>query len=471
MKKSPATVKLFNTMTRSLEEFIPLVPGEASIYCCGPTVYSFQHVGNFKTFIFEDLLARTLRFAGYKVKHVMNITDVGHLTGDSEDGEDKMLVAMRRENKSSLEISRFYTDKFFEDWDKLHLKRPDVVCYATQHIPEMIALIERIYANGLAYVANGNVYFDVSKYKNYGQLAKLDLENLKAGSRIEVDPHKRNPLDFVLWFTKSKFENQELQWDSPWGRGYPGWHIECSAMSIKYLGENFDIHCGGVDHVPVHHTNEIAQSEAATGKKWVNFWLHSEFILINDTKMSKSSGKTILLDDIIAQGHDPLVYRYFCLSANYRAQLNFTDESITGAANGLERLKRSVLNLKAEAGSIKPDSSFEHPSLQAFTEAVCNDLNMPQALSHLWKALGDKELTAVEKLALLYKMDEVLGLGIEEWKAEAVSVSAEADKLLQARQAARAAKDFKAADQIRDQLLALGFKVVDSADGPKLEKA
>ena len=255
----PDEIKLYNTYSRSLETLLPLEAGKVGIYCCGPTVYNYQHIGNFKTFISEDLLVRTLRLASYEVNHVLNITDVGHLTGDNDEGEDKMIVAMKREKKSSMEIAAFYTEKFFEDWDLLGLSRPSIVCKASEHIEDMIALIQRIEANGFAYLSSGNVYFDVSKFKNYGKLAKLDLSKLKAGARIAVDSNKRNPHDFVLWFTKSKFENQELQWDSPWGRGYPGWHIECSAMSMKYLGEAFDIHCGGIDHIPVHHTNEIAQ--------------------------------------------------------------------------------------------------------------------------------------------------------------------------------------------------------------------
>lgn len=278
-------MKFYNTLSRKVELFKPLVSGQASVYCCGPTVYNFQHIGNLKTYICEDLLVRTLRLAGYQVKHVMNITDVGHLTSDADQGEDKMLVAMRREGKSSKEIAEFYTKCFFEDCAKLNINEPNVVCRATEHVKEMIVLTERILSNGFAYVSGGNVYFDVQKFEEYGRLAQLDLNKLKAGARIDVDSHKRNPLDFVLWFTKSKFIDQELQWDSPWGRGYPGWHIECSAMSMKHLGEQIDIHCGGVDHIPVHHTNEIAQSESATGKRpWVRHWFHSEFLVINEEK-------------------------------------------------------------------------------------------------------------------------------------------------------------------------------------------
>ncbi|MDH7483863.1 MAG: cysteine--tRNA ligase, partial [Spirochaetales bacterium] len=277
---------LFNTMGRSLQKFMPLREGKVGFYGCGPTVYNFAHIGNLRTYIFEDILVRTLRRFGYEVTHVMNITDVGHLSGDDDTGEDKMVKSARERGKSVLEIAQFYTDAFFNDTSRLNIVRPTIVCKATEHIEDMIELIRRIEQNGYTYFAGGNLYFDVSKFERYGELAGLRLDQLKAGARIDVDPNKRNPFDFVLWFTKSKFENQALLWDSPWGRGYPGWHIECSAMSMKYLGEQFDIHAGGIDHIPVHHTNEIAQSESATGHKWVNYWLHAEFLVLDKGKMS-----------------------------------------------------------------------------------------------------------------------------------------------------------------------------------------
>jgi len=332
------SVRLFNTLTRSIDPLKPLVPGAVSIYCCGPTVYNYQHIGNMRTYIFEDLLVRTLRRAGYSVNHVMNITDVGHLVSDADEGEDKMAVAARREKKSSAEIAEYYTKIFFEDCTKLHIQRPATVCKATEHIPEMIALIQRLEARGMTYCAGGNVYFDVAKLADYGKLAKLDIQNLNARARVDIDTNKRSPLDFVLWFTKSKFEDQELQWDSPWGRGYPGWHIECSAMSMKYLGDAFDIHCGGIDHIPVHHTNEIAQSEGATGAEWVHHWMHGEFLVINAEKMSKSKGGFLTLDTIVSQGFDPLAYRFMCLTAHYRSQLNFTDETLKNAAKVVQPL-------------------------------------------------------------------------------------------------------------------------------------
>lgn len=471
--EKPYSVKLYNTYTRKLETLEPLEPSKVGLYCCGPTVYDFQHIGNFKTFTFEDVLVRMLRYAGYDVRHVINITDVGHLTSDADEGEDKMIVAMRREGKSSQEIAQFYTDKFFEDWDKLNLVRPDVVCKATDHIQEMINLVKRIEEQGYAYQTGGNVYFDVTKFSNYGKLAKLDIEKLKAGARIDVDPNKRSPHDFVLWFTQSKFENQELQWDSPWGRGYPGWHIECSAMSMKYLGDQFDIHCGGIDHIPVHHTNEIAQSEAATGKPWVKIWMHSEFILIDDDKMSKSKGGFLVLDDISSNGFEPAAYRFLLLGAHYRAHLNFSWKALENAARNLKKLKNAVVGLKAETAPTAVDqlSAAVLKYENEFRTALCNDLNTPQALAVTWKALADKALSAGDKLQLIYKIDTIFGLGVEAWEQEEIEITPELQELLDRREQARTDKDWTAADQLRTELAALGFVVEDSPAGPKLKRA
>ena len=460
-------------MTRAMEAFTPIKPGEVGIYCCGPTVYNFQHIGNLKTYVFEDVLVRTLRYAGYKVKHVMNITDVGHLVSDGDEGEDKMLVAMRREGKTSHDIAEYYTQIFFDDSKALHIKRPDIVCKATDHIQEMIELIKRIEEAGYAYLANGNVYFDVAKFKSYGKLALLDLEKLKAGARIEVDQHKRSPFDFVLWFTKSKFENQELQWESPWGRGYPGWHIECSAMSIKYLGEQFDIHCGGIDHIPVHHTNEIAQTEAATGKPWVNVWMHSDFILFGKAKMSKSTGGFIVLKDAIERGIDPLAYRLFCLSGHYRSQLSFSWETLENTDISLKKLKSSILNLKsASEGKIEKnltDSALKYRD--EFREALFNDLNTAKGLALVWSVVGDASLSASVKLALLFEMDSVLGLGMEEWQEIATDVPTEIMDLVNQRNAARAAKNWAESDRIRAEISARGFTIEDSAQGVKVKRS
>ncbi len=466
-------VRLYNTLSRSVETLHPLSPSQVKLYCCGPTVYNFAHVGNLRTYLFEDLLARTLRAAGYQLSHVMNITDVGHLVSDADSGEDKMLVAMRREGRKSAEIAEFYSNIFFEDCAKLNIIRPDVVCNATAHIPEMIALIQRLEKNGCTYVAGGNVYFDVHSISDYGKLARLDLSKLEAGARIEIDAHKKNPHDFVLWFTKSKFENQELQWESPWGRGYPGWHIECSAMSMKHLGEEFDIHCGGVDHISVHHTNEIAQSEGATGKPWVNIWMHGGFLVNeNKEKMAKSAGGFIGMKDLIEKGIDPVAYRLMCLSAHYKMPLAFSWEILSGAAQTLEKLKRAVLVLKAEAqGSTAGGMSSAASEIRAkFFDCFFNDLNAPQALAVMWGALSEKSISAAERLALILDFDCILGLGAAGWREQVDEVPAQVRQLVSERDNARQAKDWKQSDLLRDQIKALGYTVVDFPDGGKARK-
>ena len=464
---APLPVRLFNTLTRSVEALKPLSPPEVRVYCCGPTVYGFQHIGNFRTFLFEDLLVRTLRFAGYNVRHVMNITDVGHLVSDQDEGEDKMLLAARREKKKSEEIAEFYTSKFFEDWDRLHLLRPDIVCKATEHIPEMIDLIKRIESNGKTYVNGGNVYFDVEKCADYGKLAKLDLSAQKAGARVDVDANKHSPFDFVLWFTKSKFENQELQWDSPWGRGYPGWHIECSAMSIKYLGEQFDIHCGGVDHIPVHHTNEIAQSEGATGHPWVPMWMHGEFLLFNNEKMSKSKGSTKLIGDLSDKGLDTMAFRYFCLSGHYRQQISFSAEAIEGANNSYLRLKEQVLSLKDQA-SPGPVTDRGTAHITKFAQAITNDLNGPQALAVLWEICGDKNLQAAEKLSVLDRVDAVLGFGL--LALSRAEIPAEIQSFVSEREAARKSKNWARSDELRGEIEKRGYSLKDSPQGAVVSK-
>lgn len=461
-------VALYNTISRTIEPLKTIEPGKCSIYCCGPTVYDFQHIGNMRTYIFEDVLVRVLRRAGYKVKHVMNITDVGHLVSDADEGEDKMAVAARREKKSSMEIAAYYTKIFFDDCDKLNIKRPDVVCKATDHIQEMIELIKKLEARGMVYVAGGNVYYDTSKFPEYGKLAKLNLEQLQTQARVETDNNKKNPLDFVLWFTKSKFENQELQWESPWGRGYPGWHIECSAMSMKYLGDKFDIHCGGIDHIPVHHTNEIAQSEGATGKPWVTCWMHGEFLLLNKEKMSKSKGGFITLSTVADQGMDPLAYRFLCLTAHYRSQLNFSDETLGNAAHGLKKLRSSVLALKGTGATpVEPQSK---KYLEEFEAAAFDDLNMPKAFASVWAALNDSTLKPGEKLWLLCQMDLILGFGIDAWKEENVEVPAEVRALMTARDDARKAKNWAESDRLRGEIQKHGFIVEDSPTGTKVKK-
>ena len=472
---TPTPVKLYNTLSRSLDTLTPVNPGEVKLYCCGPTVYHFQHIGNLRTYIFEDLLVRTLRAAGYKVTHVMNITDVGHLVSDGDAGEDKMAVAAKREGKKSEDIAKYYTDVFFEDCAKLNIARPSVVCNATQHIQEMIELIKRLEANGCTYVRGGNVYFDITKDADYGKLARLDLSKQESADRIDVDSNKKNPHDFVLWFTKSKFEGQELQWDSPWGRGYPGWHIECSAMSMKYLGEQFDIHCGGIDHIPVHHTNEIAQAECATGKSWVSIWMHGGF-LVNESKekMAKSKGGFTCVKDLLDKGFDPMAYRLLCLGTHYRTQLTFGSEAMQGATQSFEKLKRSVLTLLSEGAPDPgaPIGSKEGEALRtAFFKEMQDDLNAPKALAVFWSVLSSKELSPKEKLSLLYQFDTVFGLGIEKWREEKVEIPDEILKLAQERDDARKAKEWKRSDELRAIILEKGYVVEDGPQGQRVKKA
>lgn len=465
-------VRFYNTLNRSVEEFTPLTAGQVKLYCCGPTVYLSQHIGGFRTYIFEDVLARTLRYFKYDVKHVMNITDVGHLVGDGDDGEDKMSVAMRREKKTADEIAGYYTDQFFRDGGILNIKRPDIICKATDHIQEMIDLTQRLEKNGFAYSANGNVYFDVKKFQNYGQLARLNLEKLQAGSSVEVDAFKRSPFDFALWFTKSKFENQEQQWDSPWGRGYPGWHIECSAMSMKYLGEEFDIHCGGIDHIPVHHTNEIAQSEGATGKPWVKYWMHGEFLTVDGEKMSKSKGNLYLIEDIKQRGIDPLAFRYLCLSSHYRSHMNFTWPTLENANVAFTKLKRAILALKdsgAEVSSEKPGSAKASALFDEFNEAMANDLNAPKALSVVWKVLNEETISPTDQLTIISYFDEIFGLGVAQWSVDKALPDA-VQELVKQRDEARLKKLWSESDRLRDELRALGYSVEDSSTGTKIQR-
>ncbi|MDD3460965.1 MAG: cysteine--tRNA ligase, partial [Mesotoga sp.] len=378
-------ILLTNTMSRKKEVFKPLREGEVGIYTCGLTVYNFAHIGNLRAYVFADTLKRMFLFNGYKVNHVMNITDVGHLTGDEDEGEDKMEAGARREGKTVWEIVDFYTKAFFDDLKRLRIIFPTVTCRATRHVDDMIDMIRKIESNGYTYVAGGNVYFDTSKLPDYGKLARLKLDEDNTRSRVESDPYKRNPFDFVLWFTRYKYDSHAMQWDSPWGRGFPGWHIECSAMSSKYLGERFDIHTGGIDHIPIHHTNEIAQSEAAFGHEWVNYWLHSEFLVIGEgEKMSKSLGNFITLQTLIDKGYDPAEYRYYLLGAHYKKQLAFTLEALDGAKSAMKRLTTKIGELK---GSEAPVSKLNSVLLNEFHEAINDDLNTPRALAVLWKVV------------------------------------------------------------------------------------
>ncbi|MCK9554218.1 cysteine--tRNA ligase [bacterium] len=460
-------ILLYNTLSRSKEVFKPVKNAGAGIYACGPTVYNFAHIGNLRTYIFEDLLKRMFIYNKYKVKHVMNITDVGHLTSDADDGEDKMLIGAKREGKSVWDIARFYEKAFFEDTGKLNIISPDIKCRATEHIQDMINLIKRIEENGFTYIAGGNLYFNIEKFEDYGKLSGLSLSDLKAGARVEVDENKKNPHDFVLWFTKSKHGDQDMQWESPWGRGFPGWHIECSAMSVKYLGECIDIHCGGIDHINVHHTNEIAQSEAATGKKWVNFWLHGEFLIMDKGKMSKSAGEFTTLKTLTDKGFDPLDFRYLCLGAHYRTQLAFSYEALESARNGLKNLRRKLAELDGMpvAGS---DNRKKENYRQKFLSLINDDLNIPQALALLWDLIRDETVSPEDRLKLVCEFDEVLGLGIRDNLAKRPNVPEDVHLLLDKRMKARANKDWKESDRLREEVFKKGFKVEDTPGGQKV---
>lgn len=465
-------LELYNTMGRELQVFTPRVAGKAGFYGCGPTVYNYAHIGNLRAYVFQDTIYRALKFLGYDVTYVMNITDIGHLVGDADQGEDKMIKTAQERGQSVLEIAQFYTDAFFKDTERLNISRPSVVCKATDHVEDMIALIKRIESNGHTYLSGGNLYYDISTFPDYGKLAALNLEELKAGSRIDIDVNKRNPYDFVLWFTKSKFENQALTWDAPWGRGYPGWHIECSAMSMRYLGEQFDIHAGGIDHIQIHHTNEIAQSEGATGKKWVDYWLHNEFLVMDKGKMSKSSGNFLTLQFIIDQGYEALDYRYFLLGGHYRSQLAFSLEAMDSAKNARKNLVQRISKLIYPAIPLTADGNIAQNStalayINAFRTHIEQDLSTPRALSELQKMIRDATVLPTDALAAIAKMDEVLGLGLiasaqEATQQATTGTDTRIDALIDERAAAKKAKNFARADEIRNQLKGEGIILEDN---------
>jgi len=459
-----ATLQLYDNYTRSLRAFEPLHAGaEVGLYTCGPTVYDYQHIGNFRTFLFEDILKRVLEWNGYRVRHVMNITDVGHLTSDADTGEDKMEKGSRRTGKTAWEIAQMYTDAFLVDMRALNIEDPTILSRATDHIAEQIEFIADIEKNGYTYRTSDGVYFDTSKQPDYGYLARLDVEGLEAGKRVELG-EKRNPTDFALWKFSPPGEQRQMEWESPWGRGFPGWHIECSAMAQKYLGDYFDIHCGGEDHIPVHHTNEIAQTEARVGTRLANFWMHGYFLLLADAKMAKSAGEFLRVQSLIDRGYDPLAYRYLCLTAHYRGQLNFTWDALDAAATALDRMRNGVYALASDEGT-HPDPAL----VDRFATEINDDLNVPRALAIAWETLRGDLPPATRRRTLL-AFDRIFGLGLASW-VPPVEVAPEAIKALaEARAAARAAKNWSEADRLRGELHAAGWEMEDRAGGYSLKK-
>ncbi|MFB3892241.1 MAG: cysteine--tRNA ligase [Phycisphaerae bacterium] len=472
-------VRLYNTMTRKVEEFRPIDDMKVGLYTCGPTVYNFAHIGNLRAYVFEDILKRVLRAAGYQVRHVMNVTDVGHLTSDADVGEDKMEKGAAREGKTVWQIAELYYNAFRRDMAALHLIEPDVWCKATDHIAEQIDLVRTLEAKGFTYIIAGDgVYFDTSRLPDYGKLARLDIEGLRAGARVEMVAGKRNPTDFALWKFSPTDKKRQMEWPSPWGVGFPGWHIECSAMATKYLGERIDIHCGGADHIAVHHTNEIAQSEAALGHPWVNWWMHGEFLTMakekmakrdgqaNALKMSKSAGGFIRLVTLVERGYDPLAYRYFCLGGHYRQQLEFSWEAMDAAATAFERLRAHVLELRPAA---RADAPVIEKYMADFTEAAEDDLNMPRALAAMWGLLRNPSADKPSVWATLAAMDKVLGFDLAALQERKSVVGDEEtgriNKLVAERDAARKAKDFARADAIRKELAAMGVEIKDTPQG------
>ncbi|MBI2102632.1 cysteine--tRNA ligase [Candidatus Woesearchaeota archaeon] len=462
------SLTLYNTLSRKKEPFVPLKKNEVGLYTCGPTVYNYVHIGNLRAYLFDDILKRTLLFNKFPVKHVMNITDVGHLTSDEDEGEDKMLKGAQREKKTVWEVAAFYTKAFQENMKKLNILSPDILCKATDHIKEQIALIQQLEKKGFTYFKGGNVYFDTSKLSDYGKLAKLSLD-AEAKARVQKDQNKKNHHDFVLWFTKSKSQEQEMKWPSPWGVGYPGWHIECSAMSMKYLGEQFDIHCGGIDHIPVHHTNEIAQSEAAIGKKpWVKYWLHNEFLVLGQgEKMAKSGENFVTLPTLEQGGYHPLDYRYFCLGTHYRHPLMFSYEALDGAKTARRRLIDKVLEFKKNKD--KASATKQKPFLQTFTDAINDDLNTPQALAVVWDVVKDEALSGKDKYVLLAKFDAILGLDLKTVKEE--KIPTEVLRLAIERLQARQNKDWKKSDELRERISRFGYVVGDTKEGFEIKKS
>ena len=473
-------IQLFNTLGREKQIFKPIEPGVVKMYTCGPTVYNYQHIGNFRSFFFEDILKRVLIYNGYKLIHIMNITDVGHLVSDSDEGEDKMEKGAAREGKSVWDISKFYTDAFLQDMDRLNILHPTQYTKATEYIKEQIELVKCLEAKGYTYITSDGVYFDTSKFHDYGKLAMLDVSGLEEGKRIAFSDEKKNKTDFALWKFSPKDKQRQMEWDSPWGRGFPGWHLECSAMSRKFLGDTFDIHCGGVDHIPIHHTNEIAQSEACTGHKFVNYWLHGEFLNVEGSKMAKSTGDFITVQTLIDKGYDPLDYRYFLMSTHYRKKITFNYDILDSARSAYQRLKNRVIEFKTTTTDYTEKSSLPSSSLvtvslmdnfkQRFISSINDDLNVPEGIAVMWDVVRDEKLNPKQKLELVYDFDKVFGLNLAEAKEKEIDVPNEIIKLVEERTNAKLSKDFKRADEIRKKIKEMGYELLDKKDGVEIKK-
>ncbi len=454
-------LRLYDTYTRSLREFEPIRPEEVGLYTCGPTVYDYAHIGNFRTYIFTDILRRVLAINGYSVKHVMNITDVGHLTSDADEGEDRMEKGSRRTGMTAWEIAELYTQEFKLDLERLNILEPTIWCRATDHISDQIEVIQCIEKNGYTYRTSDGIYFDTSKMRDYGLLARLDIEGLQAGARIDIG-EKRHLTDFALWKFSTPDHKRQMEWDSPWGVGFPGWHIECSAMSAKYLGPLFDIHCGGEDHISVHHTNEIAQTQACYGTRLANFWMHGYFLQIDEARMGKSAGNFLRLETLIDMGYDPLAWRMFCLNAHYRAKLNYTVDGLDGAMISLDRLRKAAYDWGEP-------SVVDEEYVAKFLETVNDDLNMPRAMALTWDLVKSDLPNGTKKATILY-FDQILGLRLAEWEPIEEIIPDEIMDLVQKRQEARQDKRWKDADALRDEVSVAGFEIEDTPQGPRVKR-
>lgn len=461
-------MKIYNTLTKKVEEFVPYSKNEVTMYTCGPTVYHFAHIGNLRTYIFEDIFEKTLNYIGYSVKRCMNITDVGHLSSDSDSGEDKMLKGAKREHKSVLEIAEYYTESFKKDCAKLNITWPTIVSKATDNIEMYYKIIEDLLKKGYAYMSGGNIYFDTSKLNDYYALTNHKIDDMVVGVRegVEEDQNKRNQADFVLWFTKSKFDDQELKWESPWGYGYPGWHIECSGISMKYLGEHLDIHCGGVDNIFPHHTNEIAQSEAYLGHKWCNYWVHGEHLNDQSGKMSKSKGEFLTVSLLEEKGYQPIIYRFMCLNSHYRKVLVFSYDALDNSKNAYQKLINKIKNMKEE-GTINEALFKEYQS--KFKKALEDDLNTALAITVLYDVLKDNEMSDATKLALVKDFDQVLSLNLIQKNNINEDLKQYIEEKIEQRKQAKLEKNYELADQIRKELEQKGILIKDTREGTTYE--